>query len=248
MRNLASLVIKGRILIRSIRIFSMILTLLAIIALSSCGNDDPGSIGSKKPIRLTVPFEHSELSFRIEYNGDLVTEITLDDGTRFMSFSYDEENRLTAITGISSTFFLYDEGLLIEAREEYEGTIYTTTFSYDSQGRVIQTDEDGWSTTYEYDANGNVSVTQTEVEVKKYFYDQKHNMYLNTTPQFGWPWYGNQFNNPIRIETNWSEESSYQQVRLFEYEYDLEGYPTKVTSWYEGQEDYKNVTTIEYNR
>ncbi len=204
-----------------------------------------------------------------EYDaGNNLTQIT-DPGGRITSLSYDGNNNLvsfTDATGAVTSYEYFSNGLLQTqtnpATEAGTGTVsrtytnglphtvtnpagLTTTYAYDSAGRVTgATDSAGKTTNYTYDAAGNLlSITDPLNHAWSYQYDSNNRVTRktdanNNTTQYAYDSNGNciQVTDALSHTTTYAYDSENQLVGITNprgkttaYAYDLNGRLTSIT-------------------
>ena len=145
----------------------------------------------------------------VEYSYDGAGNKTqMVDGTGTTAYTYDELNRLTAVTGPNGDFsYGYDKNGHVTSRGYPDGS--TVTYTYDADQRLATVTSGGQTTTYSYDANS--ELTQTKLPTG--------NGYTETTTY-----------DPAGLTSSIADTNSKGTLTSFAYTYDAAGNPTKIVT------------------
>jgi len=189
----------------------------------------------------TVHYEFNEKGFVIK----IIYPYSYYGSDFFISYKYDSHNKLIKTEDFENGelvgYALYEyKGDQLTKRQWYwKGELdYTETYSYDQKGRLIKTvtAPDRYQA-YEYDSNNNVvaiSYYQNSklLSVSAYEnYDNKKSQYIALKGIVN-VLHGLSKNNPGKITTTlfWDGKEEIGGTINYAYEYNTNGYPTKITT------------------
>ena len=201
-----------------------------------------------------------EDNFIYEYDGNLLKKIKYnDDGTAQHEFSYSNGRLIKHYFRDEGTFeYAYDnQGRLSKKTRTLNGRQTTTEYRYIDDNTIQSTYEGRNITTYTF-SNGNLVREEGREGTVIYEYDNKNNwqyknnLVITTSSAFRDPFDAIfSKNNVVKITARGSQgevrpgELSYENTTVtFQYEYNSDGYPTKVTKSKNGE--VQKVTEYQY--
>lgn len=201
-----------------------------------------------------------EDNFIYEYDGNLLKKIKYDDdGTAQHEFSYSNGRLIKHYFRDEGIFeYAYDnQGRLSKKTRTLNGRQTTTEYRYIDDNTIQSTYEGRDITTYTF-SNGNLVREEAREGTFIYEYDNKNNwqyknnLIITTFSALGDPFEATYSkNNVVKITVRGSQgevrpgELSYENTTVtFQYEYNSDNYPTKVTQTRNGE--VQKVTEYQY--
>ena len=209
-----------------------------------------------KKIKITYS-DNDELILNYNYDGNQLLNVTHEDGSIMVSYTYNENGLLIRIDYVAfeafTTFNYNTTNNTIDIFELYhiDYPAQEHTVIYNSDDTItVENYYDGVLTSEDLitlDSNGNIIkiVDDTNEYVNNFTYDTKNNAYKNVsnieifhlsgaTTEYGFDFVNGNFNNM----NNWTETYQGEEVvENWDFTYNSEDYPTNAVLYYDGIED-----------
>lgn len=236
------------------KLFFIAAALFAAVSFSACSDEDESSGNVPTVMRYvkTITMDHDVIN--IEY----------DDQHRIIKFGNNDlvYDGNTVLISQSKRIQLNNAGYVI-AEESYDGSSQTyrtdATYEYDAVGQLIASNENSsveLGYRYQWENGNRYTSWSTDSDDYGYVYKETYTTLKtppcnldfsnpnNWTEAYGLP-LGKQCSNLIEIDETSSKNSDYMEGYRYAYEFDQDGYISKIIeTWYaNGNED--EVTTYE---
>jgi len=157
-------------------------------------------------------------------NVKLLESITDENGNIISKYEYDKQNR---IAKINDETIIYANNAITVGTKKF--VINGNTINVDGESFTINKDGyiiDGDSYIYKYEKGNLVGMESKLYDEKIFSYDDKNSPFSNSPK-----WLIQYLIDETRASKNNILTYSYKGANTYKYEYDSDGFPTKVTEW-----------------